>query len=213
MFFTTIKHAYYKFCSRRFLNSGAHYFQGILSGENLSNLKNRFKQFVPSDHILDQDVSTQHLLKGTALYDILNRFGRPAYIKANTYKGGVSHEILLYRRLIRGQKTKIIYHFINNQIASVSFKFTIANDQERERILQFVSERYLVNKPHPVSGNIENYYMDRLGNKLIIEDTFDITLTFLNHDPEIIQNTNAALYQQRYKQDRMVQSGKFELSF
>jgi hypothetical protein len=210
MILTPFRYFAYKLLSSKILNNKPNYYRSLLSNETLPSLKQRFKECHLIENIVVRDLSTQHLDVGQTINQVLIKYGRPAFIKS-TKSGGIKHDVVLYKRLINGLKSKVVYNFINKDIASVSFNIQVTDESQEKRVNSFIEETYLSNTKatlHPV-----HCLIDKTGNKLIYETVFDISLTFINNDPEIIQNINAAIYQEKYTNTKYSDSTKFQLTF
>jgi hypothetical protein len=193
--------------SKRPFSTKANYNSNLVAGENLSVLKQRLKNNNQTEFQSSASLATEHLSLGDSLFEIIRNYGRPAYI--NTYKtGGIRHDVVLYKRIIRGLKSRVIYNFINSDVASITFQISVATLKQLENVNEFVANTYLDGK-FPAESQF--CVLDSKGNKLEYNYTFDVKLTFINNDAEIIQNINSALYQNRYSHERYAHT-KFQLS-
>jgi hypothetical protein len=208
MIFSRLRYFAFRLLSKRPFSSKANYNGNLIAGENLSILKQRLKNNHPTELQSTAFLATEHLDLGNSLMDIIRRYGKPAYI--NTHKtGAVKHDVVLYKRIIRGFKVRVIYNFINEHPASVTFQISVATQQQLQSINDFVASTYLQGKfPEESQFSV----IDSKGNKLDYNYAFDVKLTFINNDAEVIQNINSALYQHRYSHERYAPSNKFELS-
>jgi hypothetical protein len=208
MIFSRLRYFTYRLLSKRPFNAKANYHNTLVAGENLSVLKHRLKYNHAISLHSDRALATNHLALGDSLNEIIVKFGRPAF--ASTHKtGGVRHDVVLYKRIIRGLKSRVVYNFINGNVASVSFQISVATPQQLQNVNEFVATTYLKD---PFPGDNQFSVTDSKGNKLDYNYAFDVKLTFINNDAEIIQNINSALYQNRYSHEKYVDSTKFQLS-
>jgi hypothetical protein len=208
MIFSRLRYFTYRLLSKRPFNAKANYNNSLVAGENLSVLKHRLKHIHQTALHSDTVLATHHLALGEELDQIITKFGRPAHV--STHKtGGVCHDVVLYKRIIRGLKSRVIYNFINGSVASVSFQISVATPQQLQNVNEFIASTYLKD---PFPGENQFSVTDSKGNKLDYNYAFDVRLTFINNDAEIIQNINAALYQNRYSHEKYVDSTKFQLS-
>jgi hypothetical protein len=208
MIFSRLRYFMYRILSKKPFNGKAGYNTTLIAGENLAVLKHRLKHNHPIALGSEATLATHHLALGDSINEIIQKFGRPAYV--STHKtGGVRHDIVLYKRIMRGLKSRVVYNFINDSVASVSFQISVATPQQLQNVNAFISETYLKD---PFPGENQFSVIDGKGNKLDYNYAFDVKLTFINNDAEIIQNINAALYQNRYSHEKYVDSTKFQLS-
>lgn len=208
MIFSRLRYFTYRLLSKKPFNGKAGYNNTLIAGENLSVLKHRLKHNHPVSLSSEAVLATPHLALGESINEVVSRFGRPAHI--STHKtGGVRHDIVLYKRIIRGLKSRVVYNFINESVASVSFQISVATPQQLQNVNEFIAETYLKD-PFPKDNQFS--VIDSKGNKLDYNYAFDVKLTFINNDAEIIQNINAALYQNRYSHEKYIDSTKFQLS-
>jgi hypothetical protein len=209
MIFSRLRYFTYRLLSKKPFNGKAGYNSNLVAGENLSVLKQRLKQNHKLALHSSNKLATDHLALGDSLLQIIKDYGRPSYVQ--THKtGGVTHDVILYKRIIKGLKSRVIYNFINDAVASVTFQISVGTPQQLSNVNQFIANTYLDSEAFPSENQFT--VLDNKGNKLDYNYTFDVKLTFINNDPEIIQNINAALYQNRYSHERYVDSTKFQLS-
>lgn len=208
MIFSRLRYFTYRLLSKKLFSGKASYNSSIIAGENLSVLKHRLKNNHQVELHSETILATRHLSFGDSIYEIIQKFGKPAYINTNK-TGAIYHDVLLYKRIIRGLKSRVIYNFINGNVASVAFQISVSTPQQLQNVNEFVAATYL-NAPFP--GDNQFSVIDSKGNKLEYNYAFDVKLTFINNDPEIIQNINAALYQNKYTHEKHVDSTKFQLS-
>ncbi len=206
MIFAPLKYLSFKILSKLPFNSKHHYHINLLAQETLANLKKRITQSSLVESRVKVDLSTQHLKSGESLTDVLAKYGRPVFIKSHK-SSGIVHDVILYKRMIQGQKSKIVYNFINGEVAAIEFHIKIESASQYEKVSNFVKKKYLENGP---LHNLQ-CLIDPNGNKLYFENTFDISLTFVNNNPEIIQNINAALFQEKYTYNRYTERSDFQL--
>ncbi len=206
MIFTPLKYLSFKLLSKFPFTAKHHYHINLLAQETLANLKKRITHSSAIETKVKVDLSTPHLKSGNSLNDVLTKYGRPAFLKSHK-SSGVVHDVILYKRMIYGQKSKIVYNFINEEVASIEFHIKIESSQQYQKVSNFVKTNYLDN------GTLHNMQclIDPQGNKLYFENTFDISLTFVNNNPEIIQNINAALFQEKYTYNRYIERSDFQL--
>ena len=209
MILAPLKYLAYKINSSKVFNKKIGYYNSLLAAETLINLKQRIRQPAFLEKKVDVDLSTQHLNIGENINHVFKHYGCPTYFKSNKL-GGVIHDVVMYKRIINGQKSKVIYNFINGTTASIGFNITISNKHESEKVTSFIKETYF--KQIDTDFNTSLSGVDNNGNRLLVENTFDITLTYINYNPEIIQNINAAIYKDKYNQEKYVDSEKFQLT-
>lgn len=206
--FTPLKYFYYKLVSKRKVGNKSNYVSNIIANETLTQLKLRYKNHrfeeVPSKIRID----AKNKSFDRSLFDILDEFGKPFYI--HTHKtGSVKHQVLFYKSIIKGFKTRIVYNFIDYKMATISFQFTIFEYTQLEMIHAYIEETFL-HQSKPKSNQF--CIVDDLGNKLEYNYTFDLHLTFINNNREVIQNINSALYQHNFHPERFMHSKEFQLS-
>lgn len=206
MIFAPLRYLSFKLLSKLPFNSKQHYHINLLAQETLVNLKKRISQSSTVESRVKVDLSTSHLKSGESLSDVLTKYGRPAFLKSHK-SAGVIHDVILYKRMIQGLKSKIVYSFINEEVAAIEFHIKIESALQYEKVSNFVKKKYLDN------GALQNMHclIDPNGNKLYFENTFDISLTFVNNNPEIIQNINAALFHEKYTYNRYAERSDFQL--
>ncbi len=209
MLFTTLKHQYYKLTMLSPFTK-KDYSSSLLTGETLAVLRQRIKAYQYKEISTSKDIIGKNLLIGQNLNQILKQNGRPTCIQSNR-TSKIQHDVVLYKRIIKGIKSKVLYNLINNQIASVSFILQAHTPEELEKVNQFIISSYADEGFNDLQHL--TCFVDRQGHKLIYENAFDVTLTFINNCPDVIQNINAALFQNNYSESKYSTPGRFELSF
>jgi hypothetical protein len=208
MIFAPLRYHAYKFLSSRMLTGSPKQYRKLLSNETLGNLKQRLKESHTSSNKVVADLSTQQLAICHNIHNVFNAYGKPAYVKTNK-SGGIIHDVVLYKRMINGLKSKVVYNFVNQRIASVSYVIQVISKTDEQRVNHFIKETSI--------GIPKKAYKAK---RLEAEKTTDyqpteISLTFVNHNPEVIQNINAAVYIDKYSNSNIkyVDSSKFQLTF
>jgi hypothetical protein len=210
MLFTTFKYKIFRLTGFSLFNRKSSYNENILAGETLFSLKQKMKQTPEYQTVSQIDLSTNHLSIGSTIHEVYGRYGKPAH--QQTIKvDGTTHDVVLYKRIMNGMKAKIIYNFVDEILASVSFHIRTETPEEKARVQLFVKSTYLINDVLPSSHCL--CVSDASGNKLIYENTFDSSLTFINNKPEVLSAINAALYQDQFSSTKQQTSTSFELSF
>lgn len=181
----------------------------FLTDETLPTLKSRLKFNSACEVKTNVPLETGHLDAATSLLDILHKYKKPSLLCR--YKtAGIKHDRVLYRRTVLGLNSPVLYNFINEQMASVTFHIHIAEPQQLLLVNTHVANNYLDGK-FP-KGNTQFAITDAKGNKLLYEYTDKVKLTYLNNNAEINQNINVALYHDRYSNEKYIDSTKFQLS-
>jgi hypothetical protein len=209
MLFSRLRYLAYALASKRHLHFGSHYASSLMTGETLQVLKNRLKHNEPLEKITESNLDTTHLNIGNSLLEVLGRYKKPKMLNRQKV-GGIKHDLLLYKRFINGLKSRVLYNFVNENIASVTFQISLSIPQHLAVINQFIANNYLDGE-FPENSN-HFAIVDAKGNKLIYEYAFDVKLTYVNNNAEIIQNVNVALYHDRYSSEKYIDSSKFQLS-
>jgi hypothetical protein len=213
MIFTPLRYFVYKFLSSRILNRKPSHYRHILSRETLSDLKQRVKDSHLVANKVVTDLSTHKIAVSENIHQVFNKYGKPSYLKSNK-SGGIVHDVVLYKRLINGLKSQVIYHFVNQNIASVSYTVQVLSKTDEHLLHTFLKEN--TTYPHPKPARQPK---SAAGNKMAKNSPADkpkeISLTFINHNPEVIQNINAAVYINKYSNSntKYVDSSKFQLTF
>ncbi|MES2560535.1 MAG: hypothetical protein V4590_12385 [Bacteroidota bacterium] len=181
----------------------------FLNEETLPTLKSRLKFNSAFEVKTTVRLETSHLDAAITLFDILNQYKKPSLLRR--YKtAGIKHDRILYKRMVLGLKSNVLYNFINEQMASVTFHISINDPQQLSLVNRHIAKNYLDGK-FP-KGNSQFTITDCKGNKLMYESGNDVKLIYINNNPEINQNINAALYHDRYSNEKYIDSTKFQLS-
>lgn len=181
----------------------------LLLEETLPTLKSRLKFNSACEVKTNAKLDTAHLETATSLSEVLNQYKKPSVIHLHK-TAGIKHHRVLYKRTIHGTASKVLYNFINEQIASVSFHIHIASPKHLSSVNQHIADNYL-NGRFP-KGNTQFTITDAKGNKLMYEHADQVKLIYINNNPEINQNINVALYHDRYSNEKYIDSTKFQLS-
>lgn len=210
MLFTTFRYKLFKLTGLRLFNLKGAYNQNILTGETLFSLKQKMK-LTPDFQVTDGiSLSSDHLKLGSNIHEVYERFGKPAHQR--TLKlADTTHEVVLYKRIISGLRSKIIYNFVDKQLVSVSFHIRTFDPHDKLKVENFVKSTYTGNLN--LESTNHSCLTDAEGNKFIFENTFDCKLTFINHKPKVLRNISAALYRHQFSHSRHQHSSRFELSF
>jgi hypothetical protein len=159
------------------------------------------------------DLSTHRLVDSENIHQVFNKYGKPNYLKSNK-SGGIKHDVVLYKRMINGLKSRIIYNFVNENIASVSYTIQVVNKADEQLLDTFLKEKQVQQyKREPVKSKTPS--LPKTSKKSPVDNPAEISLTFINHNPEVIQNINAAVYINKYSNSNIkyVDSSKFQLTF
>lgn len=208
MFFTPIKYQFYKLICHKQRVSKSKYIEHVIGNETLVQLKTKFKRSnlpeISSKILID---SQKHSFDLT-LFDILNKYGKPFYLGSNK-TGKIKHDVMLYKQMMHGIKTRIIYNFVNNKIATIAFQFTIFSPAQLESIQKHLSETFAA-EPLPKTSHFN--LRDQKGNRLEYNYTFDLGLTFYNYDPAIIHCINASMAEEKLYEEKLHQVKDFQIS-
>lgn len=207
MIFSPLRYYVYKLLSSRILKGKPKHYRNLLLGETLSDLKQRVKDSTSAANKTVTDLSTHQMAVSENIHQVFNKYGKPAYLKSNR-SGGIVHDVVLYKRLINGLKSKVIYHFVNTHIASVSYTIQVTNKND-EQLLEHFLKGIEANAIHKKTAT------SKAGKNSQYETPKEISLTYINQNPEVIQNINAAVYIDKYSSSNMkyLDSSKFQLTF
>lgn len=177
---------------------------GLVGEETLLTLQSRFKQARVSE--LKTNTPFTH---DKTLLEVIARYKKPDRLYRSTL-AGVKHDRLLYKKSVLGTSSMILYHFINERTASVTFQFMPADIQELKNINRQIADNYIEGK-FPSSKN-QFSIVDSVGNKLIYDHSSDVKLTFVQNCPEILQNINVSVFHHKYSSEKYLDSYSFQLS-
>lgn len=181
----------------------------LLSGETLSTLKSRLKLNNACKIKTSVKLETSHLEPANSLLEILHQYKKPLLLRTHKI-AGIKHDQILYQRMALGLNSHVLYNFINEQIASVTYHFQITQPQHLLLVKKYITENYLEGQfPQDNTGFT---VIDSKGNKLIYELAATVKLIYINNNPEITQNINVAMYHNSYSAERYIDSTKFQLS-
>lgn len=205
MIFTPLRYYVYKLLSSRVLKGKPQYYRNLLSGETLSDLKQKVKESNSAANKTVTDLMTHQMAVSENIHQIFTKYGKPSYLKSNR-SGGIVHDVVLYKRLINGLKSKVIYHFINEHIASVSYTIQVLTKSDEQMLDQFLKGASEPSQKTTSAKSAKNN---------TYEKPKEISLTYINHNPEVIQNINAAVYIDKYSNSNMkyLDSSKVQLTF
>jgi hypothetical protein len=208
MIFTPLRYYVYKFFSSRILKGKPHYYRNLLRYETLTDLKQRIKESHTLANKVVADLSNHQLSECEHIDTVFNKFGKPDYLKSQN-SGGIIHDVVLYKRLINGLQSKIIYNFINQRIASVSYTIQIITKNDEQKVDTFLKESSVAGNYKQVKARTGKAIQKTTGHK-----PSEISLTFINHNPEMIQNINAAVYIDKYTHSttKYLDSSRFQLT-
>lgn len=212
MIFTTLRYKLFKLTGFKIFNLKGAYNQNILTGETLFSLKQKMKQ-TPDCHA-DEGISlsSDHLRLGSNIHDVYSRYGKPAHQRTLKLADTI-HDVVLYKRIISGLKSKIIYNFVDQELISIAFHIRTAEAHDKAKIEEFVKSTYFKSVEIPSTSHA--CLTDAEGNKFIYENTFDCKLTFINHKPKVLRSISSALYRHQFAHSRHnnQHTSRFELSF
>jgi hypothetical protein len=190
MFITPIKHFYYLTYSYLLRLIKPQYHK-ILKPETLDTLKSNLKHAISGQHLAIKNLQQLPQPIHKMLNGVFMEYGKPAAIKA--YKiSGIKHSVALYPIDHMLQHGYVVYHFINNTIASVCYTTRLTKDGNTKRKMD--------RRKSPQHFSPETQTVDF------------VSMTYVNCDAEILQNVNAAIYQRTYVQMQDKDQPKFELS-
>jgi hypothetical protein len=181
------------------------YYRNLLSGETLSELKQRVKDSHSTANKVVTELSSQQMAVSETIHQVFSKYGKPSFLKSNR-SGGIIHDVVLYKRLINGLKSKVIYHFVNESVASICYTIQVTTQNDEQLLDHFLKGMD--------TGNIKQTKKVRAAKNIPYEKPKEISLTFINHNPEVIQNINAAVYIDKYSNaTKYLDSSKFQLTF
>lgn len=194
-------------CGSLFTSSNK-YWERSCMNETLTELRKRYRNasgsVIKASKLIDSDGKSLN----SSIFDVLKKHGLPKMIHARK-TGTVLHEIMLYKRIIRGMKTRIIYQFVEHQIATIEFQFTAETETHFQQLRAYL-QRLVKDQDLPNEASFS--LVDDNGNRLDYLESFKVSLTFVNHDSDLIQNINSAVYQNRFQPSRTEVKRKLELS-
>ncbi|MCU0441546.1 MAG: hypothetical protein MUE96_04035 [Bacteroidia bacterium] len=184
------------------------YWESSCMNETMTELRNRYRntpdKLIHASKLIDSNSKSLN----SSIFDVLKKHGLPKMIQARK-TGTVLHEIMLYKRMIRGMKTRIVYQFVEHQIATIQFQFAAEADIHFAQLRNYMQE-LAKGTDLPTEGSFS--LVDSNGNRLDYNEGFKVTLTFVNHDPDLIQNINSAVYQNRFQPSKIETQRRLELS-
>lgn len=208
MIITPIKYQYYKLMyGKRQVEKSLNWEQ-IMNYQNLPQLQQKFKATnypkLQSNVLIDSHKTSFN----RSIFHILEEYGKPCCLVTKRI-GTVLHEVLLYEKNIQSLKTTIIYNFIDHQLATIAFQFTVFNAYQIETIQHYLTAAF-VGEKLPKTGQFS--IIDSKGNRLEYQHTADLVLTYINNDPAVIQNINSGLFQANFHPERFSFQRDFQIS-
>ncbi|MES2779051.1 MAG: hypothetical protein V4651_04045, partial [Bacteroidota bacterium] len=110
-------------------------YNSFLTEETLHSLKSRLKYNAPHEVKTTDKLDTNHLNIGSSLLETLNLFKKPAVLYRDR-TAGIKHDRVLYTKLIHGIQSRVLYSFINEEMASISFQINVDGPQHLSLINQ-----------------------------------------------------------------------------
>lgn len=139
------------------------YYNQLLEAENFSTLYHTFHKNSESVLEVGKEINLNQMLDAS-VYSIYSRFGFPTY-SCKQVKNGVKYEILVYKRILNGMKTKIVYHVLNSKVATVSYRIKKSNEEQLQTLKNALAAHY-------------NLELDQLPESFSLRDGQNRYLTF-----------------------------------
>lgn len=209
MLFNRLTYILYLMLSKKPFNWKTRLHHTFLKDETLPTLKSRLKFNSACEVKTSVKLETSHIDPNTSLLNILRAYKKPSLLR-RCKMAGIKHDRVLYKRIVLGLNSHVLYNFINDQIASVSFQFLINEPNHLSLVNKHIADNYL-NGEFP-EGHTKFTVTDAKGNKLMYEYAETLKLIYINNNPEVKQNINVALYHDRYSNEKYIDSTKFQLS-
>jgi len=162
------------------------YFKHVMLNENLWSVQKHINTiinfpFQPVDAVLD----TKQILN-KQLLSILSIYGRPYFLKRNKFKSGV-HTVLIYRKRIFGTRSRIVYHFIDNQIIQLQIRLRPTNPDHAVLVSEKIADLFQLKSL--VSGESVEL-LDKQQTLLEIQHYLDFNIAMYPHPENTLQLIN-----------------------
>jgi|GEM_PF-3458804 hypothetical protein len=177
-----------KYSSRQKANNIQH-----LSNDTLYALNHHLNQPQnDSTYVYVQDRVS--MLIGRSLLYIIDKFGKP-YCFRTEKKEGIRYEVLLYKKQIRGLKTRITYHFLNGELVMLNYYFKKEHPEDLARMNKVIGKLFGIN----VSGKDLFTATDCSNNAIEFENTIDLRITLRTRDPQVLKLISKSGYKHSTK--------------
>lgn len=173
---------YYYYSKRRYFEKLSAKYSNL---ESYSKLLTLSKKLSP----VTTDVSVKPEL-GSDMETTLGKYGKPLHLLKNMTP--LKTQILFYKFIIGGHKTKCELHFYKNKLFLFNYTFSYLTPEDRLLIMKMLSEKYL-----DKVIDLKNYKIcDKTGHEVFIQNLDDFIVNYMAgqsdffHEAESIQKMN-----------------------
>jgi hypothetical protein len=152
-----------------------------LSNDSLYALNHQLNQ-PQNDTIYVYVQDRVSLLLGRSLLYIVGKFGKPYCFRLEK-KEGLRYEVMLYKKQIRGIKTRITYHFLNGELVMLNYYFKKEHTEELDRMNKVIGKLFGIN----VAGKDIYSATDCNNNAIEFENTIDLRITLRTRSPQVLK--------------------------
>jgi hypothetical protein len=150
-----------------------------LSDDTLYALHHQFNQTVEANqYVLVQDKVAS--LIGRSIYSVLATFGKP-YCMRIEKNDAIKYEVVLYKKHIKGIKSRMTYHFINGKLVMLMYYFKKENPLQSEQILNIVSKVFGITP----ESDLLFTAIDNHNNVLEVENAIDVTVALRTQSDDV----------------------------
>lgn len=136
---------------------------------------------------------------GSHIDQILKIYGKPRHRLTDV--SPLNNQILFYKFLIGGHKTKCEMHFFRNRLFLFTYTFPYLTKENRTEIIKLLSTKYLSQATDLSHSKI----VGKNGNEMFIQNTVDFTILYLAVKDVFFQE--AAAFTEKIKKETRLRSG------
>jgi hypothetical protein len=112
--------------------------------------------------------------KETSITDIIKKHGKPNY--KIIYDDLLNIKVLFYREKLGKHKTKLEFHFFNEQLFFYTYTFSYLNNDDKNELVDILEEKYLEGEKIDMKGD---FIVDDNNNIILINDKQDFSIYYI----------------------------------
>jgi len=143
---------------------------------------------------------TIKVLDNTSLENITQKkvkgkFGEPNWmINYKQYSYNIT--IIFYRIILGGYKTKLEFHFVNNELFFYNYHFSYLNDSDRHKLLKILEKKYLNNNTFKWKND---FIVDKENSIITLENSINFKINYIVQNKDFFNQIKKIVLQQKLK--------------
>lgn len=187
------------------------YYDGIMENENIKSCHTLYGIIGERCYYTKVPITFKGIELSGSLSQVINTFGRPGHKKQKIY-GDKQFKTLMYKHQFCGLNVRTLINVLDKTVLNFRYRIDVNSKETLLQIKEVIRQKY-----HLCDAELGDYFtvVDEMGNKLIFNKEFDLSITYLSTDPYIRCRVNMIMneveaYRAQISRERM---GKMEFAF